>query len=234
MLPFLDAAVRQGHEVLVAVPPALNDMVSASGHRSQVCGEPPETEVAAIREQLPVVAAAEASRLGNCELFGRLCTAAMLPGVERITAVWRPDLILRDPCEYASAVVAYRERIPSAQVAISLAEAEAGSLRMAEPALRPYAEGLAEALLGAPYLSRFPASLDPSPFSTTLRYRSPSPGDMAAASPLPDWWGGRAAPLVYVTFGTVIGYLQDAPDRFRAALDAVSALDVRVLMTVGR
>jgi MGT family glycosyltransferase len=39
---------------------------------------------------------------------------------------------------------------------------------------------------------------------------------------------------VYVTFGTVIGYLQDAPDRFRAALDAVAALDVRVLMTVGR
>jgi UDP:flavonoid glycosyltransferase YjiC (YdhE family) len=234
MLPWLDAAGRQGHEVLVAVPPALADMVGAAGHRFQVCGEPPEADVAAIREQLPVVAAAEASRLGNRELFGRLGTAAMLPGMEQAAAEWRPDLILRDPCEYASAVVAYREGIPSAQVAISLAEAEAGSLRVAEPALRPYGEGLAAALLAAPYLSQFPAALDPSPFKTTRRYRPPWLGAMAGRTRLPDWWGDRAGPLVYLTFGTVIGYLQDALDRFRTALEAVSALDARVLLTVGR
>jgi UDP:flavonoid glycosyltransferase YjiC (YdhE family) len=227
----LDAAVRQGHEVVVAVPPALGGMVQEAGHRFRICGEPPEAEVAAIREQLPVVSAAEASRLGNRELFGRLSTAAMLPELERIAAEWRPDLILREPCEYASAVVAYRDGIPSAQVGISLAEVEAGSLRVAGPALRMYGEGLAAALLGTAYLSRFPASLDPSPFTTTLRYRPPSAGGPA---PLPEWWKSSTAPLVYVTFGSVIGYLEDAPKRFRAALDAVAALDVRVLMTLGR
>jgi MGT family glycosyltransferase len=107
-------------------------------------------------------------------------------------------------------------------------------LGIAEPALRPYAQELVAALLGAPYLTRFPASLDPSPFVTTLRYRPPPLGEVGESPPLPDWWGGRTTPLLYVTFGTVIGYLQDAPDRFRAALEAVSGLEARVLMTVGR
>jgi hypothetical protein len=35
--------------------------------------------VAAIREQLPVDSAEEASWLANREVFGRPCTAAMLP-----------------------------------------------------------------------------------------------------------------------------------------------------------
>ena len=44
--------------------------------------------------------------LGNRELFGRMATLAMLAEMERAFADWRPDLVLREPSEYASAIVA--------------------------------------------------------------------------------------------------------------------------------
>jgi hypothetical protein len=128
--------------------------------------------------------------LGNRELFGRLATTAMLPSMELLCAEWEPDLVLRDPCEYSSAVVAGRLGIPTAQVAISLAQAEARSIDIAAPALEEHRRGLVDELLASPYLTRFPASLDPSPFPTTMRFREPS---ASTGDPLPDWWDGSSA-----------------------------------------
>lgn len=231
LLPALAAARRRGDEILVIGPPSLREMVERAGYPFRAGGEPPESEVAPIRERLPVAPAREASILGNRELFGRLATGAMLPAMAQTCAGWRPDLVLREPCEYASAVVAGRTGIPVAQVATSLAEAEAGSIATAAPALESHRPGLVEELLATPYLTRFPASLDPSPFARTVRFRE---ADSAAPKPVPAWWGKSRAPLVYVTFGTVLGHMSIAADVYRTALRAVAGLDVRVLLTVGR
>lgn len=231
LLPFLAAAQRRGHETLVVGPPALRELVGIAGYPFQAGGEPPEAEVAPIRELLPVAPPPEASVLGNRDLFGRLATTAMLPRMEQICRDWSPAIMLRDPCEYASAVVGQRLGIPTAQVAISLADAEAGSIDAAAPALEEHRTGLVEELRASPYLTRIPASLDPSPFATTVRYRAP---ETHASQPLPDWWGGSEAPLVYMTFGTVLGYMTIAADVFGAALEAVDGLPIRVLLTVGR
>ncbi|HEY7073642.1 MAG TPA: glycosyltransferase, partial [Acidimicrobiales bacterium] len=155
---------------------------------------------------------------------------ALLPAMAATCDEWRPDLILRDPCEYASAVVAHDRALPAAQVAISLAEAESGSIDAASPALEEHREGLAPELRASPYLTRFPASLDPSPFATTVRFREPATG----VARLPDWWRGAAGPLVYVSFGGVLGHMTRAADAYRTALAAVADLDARVLLTVGR
>lgn len=234
LVPLLDAARRDGHDTLVVGPPALRDLVAAAGHPFRPGGEPREVEVAAIRERLPGAPPDEASVLGNRELFGRLATDAMLPRMERAIAEWRPDVVLRDPCEYASAIVTEARSIPAAQVAISLAEVEDGSLVAAEPALEEHHAGLTNAIRAAPYLSRFPASLDPSPFPTTSRYREDrrEPGHEPEA--LPDWWQGSDAPLLYATFGTVLGHMTIAAEVYDAVLEAVADLDVRVLLTVGR
>jgi UDP:flavonoid glycosyltransferase YjiC (YdhE family) len=231
LLPFLGAARRRGDEVLAIGPPSMREMAERAGYPFQPGGEPPEHEVATIRERLPVASPLEASALGNRELFGRLATIAMLPSMEHTCAEWAPDLVLRDPCEYASAVVAGRLGIPTAQVAISLAQAEAGSIDVAAPALEQHRTGLVDELRASPYLTRFPASLDPSPFPTTIRFREPS---TATGASLPDWWDGSDAPLVYVTFGTVLGYMPLAAGVYRTALAAVHGLDIRVLLTVGR
>lgn len=231
LVTFLAAARRRGDETLVVGPPALKEMVELTGYAFEPGGEPSEAEVAPIRERLSVAAPQEASVLGNRELFARLAATAMLPRMEQICAEWTPHIVLRDPCEYASAIVASRHRIPTAQVAISLAGVEANSLAVAAPAFEEHRRGLVEEVRASPYLTRFPAPVDPSPFLTTVRYREPRE---SFDRPLPDWWNGSAAPLVYVTFGTVLGHMSIAADVYRTALQAVDGLATRVLLTVGR
>jgi hypothetical protein len=183
LLPLLDEARGRGHKTLVVAPPALAAMVAETGHDFAAGGEPPEAAIAPIRERLPVVPAPEASVLGNRELFGRLATAAMLPRMGTILTDWGPDVVLRDPCEYASAVVARRLRVLTAQVAIGLAEVEWNSIDVAAPALEEQSLGLVDELRRAPYLSRFPGSLDSSLFPDTRRFRQPAPSNRV---PLPD------------------------------------------------
>jgi hypothetical protein len=219
---------------LIVGPPALADLVDRAGFDFAPGGEPPESEVALIREQLPVLSPFEASVLGNRELFGRLATTAMLPAMEQLCSTWRPDLILRDPAEYSSAVVAGRQGLGCAAVAISLAEAEAMSIAVAASALEEFGPEVADDVRRWPYLTRFPASLDPSPFGATMRYRDESVVRSVPNAPLPDYWPGRDGPLVYLTFGTVLGHMSMAADVYRVALDAVADLDARVLLTVGR
>jgi UDP:flavonoid glycosyltransferase YjiC (YdhE family) len=230
LVPFLRAARRRGDEVLTVGPPALREMVESAGLPFWAGGEPSEAEVAAIRERLPVAPAAEASVLGNRELFGRLATAAMLTAMKDVWADWVPDLVLREPAEYASAVLAARTPTPIAQVAISLAEAEAGSIAAAAPALEAHHQGLVSELHTQPYLTRFPASIDPSPFADTVRFHEPP----ETPASLPDWWRGSDAPLIYMTFGTVLGHMSIAAETYRMALQAVERTSARVLLTVGR
>ncbi len=227
--PLLDAAQRRGADTLVAGPPAIASMVEQMAYRFAVCGEPPEDLVGPIRERLPTAPAGEASALANRELFGRLATTAMLPSLERIVAEWGPDLVVREPCEYASAVIGHRENIAMAQVAIGLADVEWGSIEVASSALEEHRPGLTDEIRLTPYVTRFPASLDSSPFPDTRRYRE----TLGHPLPLPDWWDGSTAPLLYVSFGTVLGHMSVASTAYRVALAAVGELDVRVLLTVG-
>jgi UDP:flavonoid glycosyltransferase YjiC (YdhE family) len=230
LAPFVEALDRRGNEVLVVVPPALSAIAEATGQPYRTAADPPADELAAIWARFPAAPPAEAAVLTNREIFGRLNTAAMLPALEEACTTWQPDFILREPCEYAATVAALRSGIPHAQVAISLARLEASCLNAVAPVLEPYRSGITEEILAAPYLTRFPASLDPSPFSVTHRFRGPG----TSRRPLPDWWGGNEAPLVYLTFGTVAGSLPIGLAVCRTGLDAVTDLPVRVLLTTGR
>ena len=231
LVPFLEALGRRGDDVLVVVPPALAPVVADRGWPCRIGADPPEDELEAVWRRVPTASREQAAVLVNRELFGRLDTAAMLPTVEGACREWAPDLVLRDPCEYASAVAADRLGIRHAQVAISLASVEHASLDLAAPALEPYAPGIVERIRASPYLTRFPPSLDPPVFADTRRFRS---AETDAAQPLPDWWRGDDAPLVYVTFGTVAPELARSGSIYRAAVDAMVGIDARVLVTTGR
>jgi UDP:flavonoid glycosyltransferase YjiC (YdhE family) len=50
---------------------------------------------------------------------------------------------------------------------------------------------------------------------------------------LPEWWRSSDAPLIYMTFCTVLGYMSIAAETYRMALRAVGGM-ARVLLTVGR
>ena len=226
---FLDAAARRGDITAALAPVSMASHVEAAGVDHLVGDEPPETVVAAIREQLPVASPGEARVLAERELFARLAAGAMLPAARDAFNRWRPDLVLRDPCEWASAL-ARPDTVAAAQVAVTFATGEAACLDVAAPVLEAQRPGVIEEVQVQPYLTAFPASVDPSPWATTIRYSRPAP---KPAAPLPDWWGTRQGPLVHATLGTVTGYLQSAAAIYRALADALGALPVRVLLTTG-
>jgi UDP:flavonoid glycosyltransferase YjiC (YdhE family) len=232
LLAFLREAASRGDDVMIVAPPALQDTVARTRIRLRVGGEPAESEVAPIRERLATAPREEASVLANRELFGRLAADAMMAPMREAFNDWRPDLVLRDPCEYASAVVALERGVAVAQVAISLAQVERGSIDVAAPVLEGRRSGLVDELIAMPYLSAFPASMDHSTFTNTLRYRN---ADAGSGKDLPDWWNGSRAPLIYATLGSVLGHMSIAADSYRAVIESLAQVaDARVLLTVGR
>jgi hypothetical protein len=228
--PFVDALLQGGDEVLLVVPPSLEDQAAAFGCRVEIGGEPPEAEVAPVREAIATAPSNTAADLSERELFGRMGTAAMLPAMEAAFAAWRPELVLRETCEYAAVVAACRAGVAHAQVAISQGAIEASALGIAAPALDAHLRGIVAHVRSSTYLTRFPASLDPVSYPDTRRYKVPGPG---TGAPLPRWWDDEALPLAYVSFGTVAGSMSSAAEVYRIALDAVAGLPLRVLLTVG-
>jgi UDP:flavonoid glycosyltransferase YjiC (YdhE family) len=228
--PFVDGLQQRGDEVLLVVPPSLNEQAADVGCRIRIGAAPGEEEVAPLREAIATAVPAVAAVASERELFGRLCTAAMLPAMAEAFTEWQPELVLHETCEYAAVVVACRFGVVHAQVAISQGKVETCALNTAAPALEAHLEGVVAQIRSSPYLTRFPASLDPRSYPDTRRYKVPSGGH---GEPLPRFWDDKLSQLVYMSFGTVTGHMSTAAEIYRIALDAVSGLPVRVLFTVG-
>lgn len=177
---------------------------------------------------MPEAGPAQRSRLVERDWFGTLNTAAMLPSMEHAWPELKPEVVIREPCDYASAIMAERTGTPYVQVAISLARVEWVALGLAARAIDAFSRGIAGIIRRRPYCTRFPASLDPSPFPDTRRYRE-EPAPIGAQ--LPDWWPGLDGPLVYLTLGTMASALRGAGAAYRAAAEALAELPVRVLVT---
>jgi UDP:flavonoid glycosyltransferase YjiC (YdhE family) len=127
-------------------------------------------------------------------------------------------------------VVAHESENPHAQVGISFSALESRVREMVAPIVDRFLPGVSDAIDAAPYLTSFPSSLDPSPWPDTRRFRvAQMPSDVSL-----DWsWVGDH-PLIYVTFGTVLGNLSEALAVYRCALDAIAELPACALVTVGR
>jgi UDP:flavonoid glycosyltransferase YjiC (YdhE family) len=155
---------------------------------------------------------------------------------------WRPDVVVRETLEFASALAAERCDVPQVRVGIHLdarTDADGRLLGVAVPALdalRP-ALGLApdpraEAIAASPVLTLAPASttgpLGEAP-PGLLRFRDAAPSPLAEVPR----WGDPAAPLVYVSFGSEAAASHHFPGVFRRAAEELGALPVRTLLTIG-
>jgi UDP:flavonoid glycosyltransferase YjiC (YdhE family) len=240
LVPFARAFERAGHEVLFAGPPDLAAAVEAAGFEFWEFDPPPADELGQIWGQVPQLPPEEANEVVVGEIFGRLNSTAALPKLRAAFEDWRPDVVLRDPNEYASAVAAELHGVPHARVAIGLGSVEELGLGIAAGAIDTIrrAEGLppdpdGDVLRGSPYLSTFPRTLDEGGQRDAHRFHDPAWDERARE--LPGWWPGREdQPLVYVTFGSVAGSFPQALPVYGVALAAVADLPVRVLLTVGR
>ena len=229
LLPFAAAARSDGHELLLVTSKSGGSRAKTAGIPLALGDDPPAEAVSSIWAEFAAATPRQRARLVDGLLFPGPQAEALLPAMERAARSWRPDLILREPCEYASAVVALNSGVPQATVAISQGRVEAAALRLAGPTLDQRRAGTAAALRRTPYLSRFPSSLDPDQFPDTRRYRVAETG----RRPLPRWWGDDPPPLVYLTLGTVAPTLApQAVPTLMAMAEAVSQLPVRGLLTV--
>jgi hypothetical protein len=225
LLPFLDACVRGGHEVLVVGPPTLDPR----GYPFRPGASPPEDELGPLWAGIHLQPPAQGEVLVVGHIFARLNVRAMLPTLRETIDDWRPDLVVREPNEYASAIAAEEGGVPHARVAIGLALVEEGGLAIAAPALEDERRGTAAAIARSPYLTCWPESLDRAPFPVR-RFRPPA---AASDGRLPNWWPGDERPLVYVTFGSVASSLPTAAAAYERAFAAAAGIPGRVLLTTG-
>jgi UDP:flavonoid glycosyltransferase YjiC (YdhE family) len=235
MVPLLNEARQRGWQTLVVGPYFLASMVRTTGHALFGDSQPPKTPLPQARKRTaappPNGSLPDESSLARPS--GRFIGPPgfdLLALMDQAVREWQPDMILRDPAEYSSAEVAARRGIPAIQVATSLARHTWETFEDVSLELEILRDGLVDELRRSPFVTRLPPSLDPSPFPATQRYREPA---AAQCGRLPAWWANCSSPLVYMTFGTVVGGVPVSDQVYPAVLDAVAGLDARVLMTVG-
>jgi Erythromycin biosynthesis protein CIII-like, C-terminal domain len=172
------------------------------------------------------------------EVFAGCHARAALPGTLELIDEWRADLVVRESAEFSGAIAAERLGVAFATVGITLAAStDRAFIGAAAPVVDELRVGIGlepdpqtRALLGTTVLTRSPRSLDdPSAPDAALRFSEPR----GPAAPLPDWWGGSADPLVYMSFGTEVPTMPFFPDLYRAAIAALAGHGLRVLVTIG-
>ena len=94
IVPFADACLRGGHDVLVVGPPALTEAVERAGYPFACGAAPPEDELGAVWGRVPTLSYDEAERVVVGEIFATLNVRVMLPGMRAAVARWRPDVIV--------------------------------------------------------------------------------------------------------------------------------------------
>ena len=231
---FADAFRRQGHRVLVAIPENATDMVRRAGHDAWPLPEPDAAVRDATFARAAGLPADEANAIVVGELFAGLYARASLPGVLAAVEAFAPDVIVHESSEYAGPLAAERAGIPAAHVCFglsSLGDATIGwAARPVDALRREY--GLApdpqgERLYDRPTLSLMPPALEGTAPIHHFREPRPEPGPPPAA------WNGDRRPLVYLSFGSVAPTSGAFPGLYRAAIEQLAALPIRLLVSAG-
>jgi UDP:flavonoid glycosyltransferase YjiC (YdhE family) len=231
LLPFADACRDAGADVLIATRASMADRARGSGHGVWPFADAGTEERDALMLSARTLPTEEANRLVGAEVFGGLDARAAYPGVLEACEAWGPDVVVSEASEVAGRMAAAALSLPTVIVSITqyaiehrMREVMDGALRrLLEEAALPASPAPARFTLMPPLLED-PAQPGP---PETLRFRERP----AAASPHP--WEGEE-PLVYLTFGSVAPQQAFFPALYRAAIDALAPLPVRVLVTIGR
>lgn len=233
MLPLAAAAVRAGHEVVVATGPDLVGDVERRGFRAWSIG--PDLPSVRTRLASRPRAAAESKQE---RVLGDAMVMFADPGLERardlLTAAqeWTPDIVVREIYELGGAYLPAR-----LQVLHGVGSHYPGFVGLAQLASSRIAGALGPPAWDQPlgsslYVDPFPAGLQPpddTPFADVLRVRpeagrpDPDPALERRLAALP------YASTVYLTLGTFF----NGPDAFAEPLAALHDLPVNVVVTCG-
>ncbi len=120
LVPVARACAAAGHEVLVAAPESFRGTVESAGFIHAAFADVQPEVMGQAFSRLPFLSYEQANEVVIADVFGRLDAQSALPGVSDIFDAWTPDLVLRDPCEFASLAVACRSGVAQAMVAIGV------------------------------------------------------------------------------------------------------------------
>lgn len=245
MVPVLRSLARRGHEVKVATAASFAPRVSAFGLTPVPAGL--DFEVGQEPALVPALARARArgdTRFRYTEevLVRRLAMAA-LPDVARVAGRWRPDVIVRDPVEFAGAAVAEAAGIPHvtgrenrflSERAWAAELGEGAALLGRVAGSSTFSASILYRFLGIAagprrYIAAATAAPPAREFGThvpeTMRFIRPEPAEPGGDQP--GWWPGGSP--VLVTFGTVFAR---QPALLRAVLAAAARMDRTFVFTV--
>ena len=239
MVPLAQACLAAGHDVLWAGNEPAGPLVEAAGIRFAAAGlsaqgvrEVTSRNAGHVRHLPPEDRAAFAFP----HMFGAWATPAMSAQLLPLARDWRPDLLVHEAAELASPLVGAVLGVPTVThsfgtpvPAASLTEtADRLEFLWSEHALvQPSYAGC----FGAGYLDIFPASLQPiypAHISSRTSLR-PVPWTGRPVVELAPYLQRAGRPLIYLTFGTVSNHAAV----LRPAVEALSALPLRVLVAVG-
>ncbi len=239
MIPLASAMQRAGHSVLWATSPRLCERLEVAGFAATPAGVEADARMEEFRRRYPqqeTLPTYERRLLMFPKLFGELAAPSMLPALLAATAEFRPDMMIHDAAEFASAVVAEQHDMPhithsfGALVAPEIVE-------RASVEVEPLWEsvGLEPRPFGGSYdhlyLDIYPPGLQPFPLThiPSVQPLRPVATDASADEQLPPHLGDAQRPIVYVTFGTVF----NPAEAFTPVLDASRSLDATIVVTVG-
>ncbi len=236
LVPFAVACVAAGHEVRVAAPESFRDTVERAGLEVAPLADAAPEALGEAMGRIPELTMREANELVVREVFGRIDAESALPGMRAIFETWPPDVVLREPAELASFVLASQQGVPSVEVNPGLDSFVDDLVTLLDEPLHALGcESGSAGLREVPRWTLLPRSFDVDATVTSgepRRFRYAAP-EHRATDPLPAWWDNPDDPLVYVTFGSVAAAIGLFPVFYAAVLEALREVPARVLMTLG-
>jgi UDP:flavonoid glycosyltransferase YjiC (YdhE family) len=240
MVPLARAFAAAGHNVLWATSADSCERVVAAGLDASPAGLAGVRLREVVQDQHST-AAAQASPGGQAEfifprMFGEAFTPPMLADLLPLARSWRPDLLVHENGELASPLVGAILRVPSvthafggaipASFLVAAGEQLAPLWAQHGQPIPPYA-GCFTSL----YLDICPVAVQTVATSHIPEIQPMRPEQDTGQPPasLPAYLADDGRPLVYLTFGTLFNHSAV----LRAAAQALSALPVRLLVTVG-
>jgi UDP:flavonoid glycosyltransferase YjiC (YdhE family) len=246
LLPYARALLRRGHQVLVAGPADLSEVLREAALEHAPFGHPGDDTLAPLWARLRGATPAEQMSIALQDIFAGANARAALPGLQQTIGTFKPDLVLRDSVEFGSLIAAERAGVAHARVAVHMVSFEEPGFPLATGPLDQLRQQVGLPAGGAsfvrtePAFSAFPASLDgPRDAGKTVEPHRARVVEQAASTVVPAWapadeGSDDGKPLVYVTFGTVAGGTPGVRAVYRTAIEAVASLPVHALLTTGR
>lgn len=236
LLPLAIAAREQGHDILYAVDPGLQEPVRNLGFTVVDAGMSiwEAFKVANSSHGTPAFTP-EMLRPTAFEAFGSVLPRKFIEDLTPVVQRDKPDLVVFEIINPGAGIVAMQAGIPAVCHGLGKMDDTLVPDAMRDRLLEYVAElgiSLPEGHhygLGSPYLDVFPPSLQDLDFLSDVQRIPLRPVPFAEPGALPDWVTEHARPLVYLTFGTAFANA----DVLRTAVAGLSEVDAEVVVATG-